>query len=392
MNRLPKISQTRMSIKERLSLRKTLDVSANELELLELIGQCGGMSLQKMADELGLTKRGVDKSANRLIQQGHLLKVAGKLTLSQSCLSMLSVEQSSTKSQNVEQSYTTYTKQRSYDDTKNVEQSYTNAQNVEQSYTNAQNVEQSYTIQENVEQSTTDGVEQSYTVPKNVEQSATNSGDAPCAPTHGGSSILLNNFFETLKEEKKQEEKINPPNPLDKKEEPKKEEISEAFKNRVAGMGLNFLLSRKAKARKGKRLKRLPNRTAARAKRVRPAKVQPVVPTPADWSDELKEAFTEWLAYKAEKRSVYKPKGLEGLIKSINKHPPEAVIWAINEAIARNYQGFFPEAYGRNQPKANQAPKKSNNEIILNALKNSLEKDGNDLTEVIPDSIANLWR
>lgn len=221
-----------MNIKERLSLRKTLDVSANELELLELIGQCGGMSLQKMADELGLTKRGVDKSANRLIQQGHLLKIAGKLTLSQSCLSVLDVEQSSTKSQNVEQSYTTYTKERSNKYTENVEQSYTKDKIVELSYTN----------------------------PENVEQSTTNSDSASHAHSHGGSSILLIKNFETLKEEKNKEEKINPPNPLDKKQETKKEERRVRRQNRAARVMICGLMLHKAQKRQGKRLKRLPKR------------------------------------------------------------------------------------------------------------------------------------
>lgn len=234
MNRffLPEISPTRMSIKERLSLRKTLDISANELELLELVGQCGGMSLQKMADELGLTKRGVDKSANRLIGQGHLLKIAGKLTLSQSCLSVLDVEQSSTKSQNVEQSYTTYTKEHSNKYTENVEQSYTKDKIVELSYTN----------------------------PENVEQSTTNSDSDSHTHSHGGNSILLNNFFETLKEEKNKEEKINPPNPLDKKQETKKEERRVRRQNRAARVMICGLMLNKAKIRKGKRLKRLPKR------------------------------------------------------------------------------------------------------------------------------------
>ncbi len=234
MNRffLPEISPTRMSIKERLSLRKTLDISANELELLELVGQCGGMSLQKMADELGLTKRGVDKSANRLIGQGHLLKIAGKLTLSQSCLSVLDVEQSSTKSQNVEQSYTTYTKERSNKYTENVEQSYTKDKIVELSYTN----------------------------PENVEQSTTNSDSDSHTHSHGGNSILLNNFFETLKEEKNKEEKINPPNPLDKNEENKKEERRVRRQNRAARVMICGLMLHKAQKRQGKRLKRLPKR------------------------------------------------------------------------------------------------------------------------------------
>lgn len=246
MNRLPEITRP-MSIKERLSLRKTLDVSANELELLELIQQCGGMSLQKMADELGMVKSGVDKIVLRLIEKGLLTKTAGKPALSEKCKNVLLF---TTNSQNVPQSSTTYKEIHSEE----------NSEIVLQSGIVTQIVPQSSTEENSEEKAEADFVPQSSTTLKNVVKSGTFFSLPPHAHTHGGNSILLNNFFETLKEEKNKEEKINPPNPLDKKQENKKEEMRVRRQNRAARVMICGLMLHKVKIRKGKRLKRLPKR------------------------------------------------------------------------------------------------------------------------------------
>jgi DNA-binding MarR family transcriptional regulator len=246
MNRLPEITRP-MSIKERLSLRKTLDVSANELELLELIQQCGGMSLQKMADELGMVKSGVDKLVLRLIEKGLLIKTAGKPNLSERSQIVL---QSGTKIENVLQSGTTY-KEESLGNSTEI---------VLQSGTKPQNVLQSGTIGIGGTVADSDFVLQSGTPNEIVVKSSTILGTDPHTHVHGGSSILLNNFFESLKEEKNKEEKINPPNPLDKKQENKKEEMRVRRQNRAARVMICGLMLHKVKIRKGKRLKRLPKR------------------------------------------------------------------------------------------------------------------------------------
>ena len=323
--------QTRMSIQERLQLRKKLQVSAGEMELLELIGS-GPMTLQRLAEQLSMSVRGVDKSANRLIEQGHLVKIASKLNLSKTCALLLNVELCSI----------TYNKERSNDLKKDIEQSSTNG--IEQSYISYLEIEQS--SMNDMEQSSTFSQKQELSSinQPNQEQSSTFLPDDSHAPTHGGSSIFLIKNFDTLKEEKNKEEKINPPNPLDKKQENKKEEIRVRRQNRAARVMICGLMLHKAQKRQGKRLKRLPKANKKR----RSPKVQPIAIMPVEWSTELKQALTEWLEYKAEKRSVYKPKGLEGLIKSINTHPAKAVIWAIQDAISKNYHGFFPQNYSNN--------------------------------------------
>ena len=68
-----------------------------------------------------------------------------------------------------------------------------------------------------------------------------------------------------------------------------------------------------------------------------------------DWfflkaSPELSEAVNRWLAYKTERRQSYKPIGLNTLLKKISEkaktHGDAAVIEAIDEAIASQYQGI----------------------------------------------------
>ncbi|WP_162793483.1 hypothetical protein [Runella rosea] len=178
------------------------------------------LSLSQLAEALGLSKKGIDKASNRLVEQGHLVKSGGKLSVSKSTI----VELSTTKSENVELSTTP----------------------------NNESVELSTTIEKILEQSSTENGEQSEnrrTKYYDVEQSATITDDEPHAYTHGGSSNNINIYFETLKEEKIKE-KINPL-PPDKKENQKEEMVLRA-KRRAE---LHRLL-----VRRGKRLKCLPKR------------------------------------------------------------------------------------------------------------------------------------
>lgn len=214
-----------MNISQRLAIRKKLNVSASEFELMELIHvSLTPLSLSQLAEALGLSKKGIDKASNRLVEQGHLVKSGGKLSVSKSTI--------------VELSTTTYN-----DDSSKI---------VELSTTKSENVELSTTIEKIVELSTTENGEQREnrrTKYYDVEQSATLTDDEPHAYTHGGSSNNINIFFETLKEEKIKE-KINPL-PPDKKENQKEEMVLRA-KRRVE---LHRLL-----VRRGKRLKCLPKR------------------------------------------------------------------------------------------------------------------------------------
>jgi len=59
---------------------------------------------------------------------------------------------------------------------------------------------------------------------------------------------------------------------------------------------------------------------------------------------ELEQAVNNWLTYKQEKRQQYKPSGLNSLLSQVQKHAntygDDAVVHAINESMASNYQGI----------------------------------------------------
>ena len=62
------------------------------------------------------------------------------------------------------------------------------------------------------------------------------------------------------------------------------------------------------------------------------------------FSGELKDAFDDWIAYKIEKRQPYKPRGLQSLIKQIQRYSDQfgesATANAIRDSMASNYQGI----------------------------------------------------
>jgi len=58
----------------------------------------------------------------------------------------------------------------------------------------------------------------------------------------------------------------------------------------------------------------------------------------------LEQAVNDWITYKREKRQAYKPSGLNSLLaqvqKNANTYGDTAVIHAIHESMASNYQGI----------------------------------------------------
>ncbi len=72
-------------------------------------------------------------------------------------------------------------------------------------------------------------------------------------------------------------------------------------------------------------------------------KESPVSPS-TDFGPELQSAFSDWLAYKQEKRRGYKPTGLRSLVtqvqKRVQQHGEAAVAALIRECMASNWQGI----------------------------------------------------
>ena len=62
------------------------------------------------------------------------------------------------------------------------------------------------------------------------------------------------------------------------------------------------------------------------------------------FNSELEQAVNDWITYKREKRQAYKPSGLNSLLtqvqKNANTYGDTAVIHAIHESMASNYQGI----------------------------------------------------
>lgn len=128
--------------------------------------------------------------------------------------------------------------------------------------------------------------------------------------------------------------------------------------------------------------------TPTKTREPKAAEIFPEIPT--DWSPELVEAFSSWIAFKAESGKKYKPLGLRALIKKVNRYSEQAVIWAFDDAMSKNYQGFFPESYQRHQQ--NGQPQQSNKQIIGNAFKNLIQTDlENGTSTAIHPAIATLW-
>jgi len=75
--------------------------------------------------------------------------------------------------------------------------------------------------------------------------------------------------------------------------------------------------------------------------RRRSANTPPPHPGPA--SPEYRKALEDWWRYKRERGQVYRPQGWNGLIVKLGEYPEATAIKAIQDAIANNWAGVFPE-------------------------------------------------
>jgi len=78
---------------------------------------------------------------------------------------------------------------------------------------------------------------------------------------------------------------------------------------------------------------------------------------------ELDQAITDWITYKREKRQPYTPSGLNSLLSQVQKNAEKygdtAVIHAIHESMASNYQGIVWDK-AKTAASVNNASSKSN--------------------------------
>lgn len=84
------------------------------------------------------------------------------------------------------------------------------------------------------------------------------------------------------------------------------------------------------------------------------------IPPSTDFGPELQSAFSDWLAYKQEKRQGYKPTGLRSLVTQVQRHAQQhgetAVAALIRECMASNWQGIVwdklkkPDSAGKGDP------------------------------------------
>lgn len=105
------------------------------------------------------------------------------------------------------------------------------------------------------------------------------------------------------------------------------------------------------------------------------------------FSGSLREAFDDWVAYKAEKRQQYKPRGLKSLITQIQRYAEQfgedATATAIRNSMASNYQGIVFDRIGRDaklgaktsRPKE-KAPGEYKGEDFIEMLMGGDEKHG----------------
>lgn len=74
--------------------------------------------------------------------------------------------------------------------------------------------------------------------------------------------------------------------------------------------------------------------------------ISPIIP----FDGKLKEKVSEWLKYKTERREKYKDTGQKALFthiqNQVSQYGEDAVISAIDTAMANNWKGFFPKSDG----------------------------------------------
>lgn len=82
-------------------------------------------------------------------------------------------------------------------------------------------------------------------------------------------------------------------------------------------------------------------------KKTKTKNITPQTPQKPEWSfgEELTAAFSDWLAYKQEKRQPYTPTSLLCLVKQVQKHAQQygeaAVAGLIRDCMASNWQGII---------------------------------------------------
>lgn len=90
------------------------------------------------------------------------------------------------------------------------------------------------------------------------------------------------------------------------------------------------------------------------------------------FGEDLAAAFSDWLAYKRERRQEYKPTGLRSLVTQVQKHAAQygeaAVVDLIRECMASNWQGIIWDKLKREavkQQKPPEAPPRRTGRLIL---------------------------
>lgn len=78
-----------------------------------------------------------------------------------------------------------------------------------------------------------------------------------------------------------------------------------------------------------------------------------------NFSDKVKESINTWIQYKKEKKQIYKPTGLNTLLKKLKQdydtYGEQYVIDSIDNSIVNNYSGIFPP--NKSYQKPNQSEK-----------------------------------
>lgn len=88
-------------------------------------------------------------------------------------------------------------------------------------------------------------------------------------------------------------------------------------------------------------------------------KVEQSQPDMNMFSDKVKESINTWIQYKKEKKQIYKPTGLNTLLKKLKQdydtYGEQYVIDSIDNSIVNNYSGIFPP--NKSYQKPNQSEK-----------------------------------
>lgn len=102
---------------------------------------------------------------------------------------------------------------------------------------------------------------------------------------------------------------------------------------------------------------------------------------------ELKQAVSEWLQYKKEKREAYKPTGLKGILTQIrnkaNLYGDQAVVDAIHDAMANNYKGIaWYSLEKKDRPKAGRM------DFLLKSIEEDMKREraGNETVYLLDGS------